>query len=315
MDTDETQRICVTGGAGFIGSHLVRALRDRGNAVTVLDDLSVGRRDWLPEDVRLVVGDIRDCNAASHAVRDCHAVAHLAARVAVRSSFDYAVEDASVNLVGTANLLKAAADAGCVRRFVGASSMAVYADSSDARPMSEDHPTEAISPYGVSKLASERLVHLMCARFGMKSVMLRLFNTYGPGQAVSPYVGVVTIFVNKLGKGEQPAIYGDGAQCRDFVHVADVSDAIVAALESDVTGRTFNIGTGVAESVNHVYEHVRLALGSSTPPRYEPAIPGELRYAIADIGAAREALGFEPRRRFEIEIARVVRDISDSIGT
>ena len=313
MGSDEARRVCVTGGAGFIGSHLVRALLERGDAVTVLDDLSVGRRKRVPEGARLLVGDIRDPEAASEAVRDCQAVAHLAARVAVRSSFDYAVEDSSINVVGTASMLRAAADAGCVRRFVGTSSMAVYADAPDVRPLSEDHPTEAISPYGVSKLAAERLAHLMCPGLGMQSVILRLFNTYGPGQAMSPYVGLVTIFVTRFQNGGQPVIYGDGNQCRDFVHVADVADAFVAALDSEVTGRTFNIGTGVAQSVNQVYENVRLALGSSTTPRYEPAVTGELRNSIADISAARDALGYEPRYRFETEIAQVVRDIREAI--
>ena len=210
--------IFVTGGAGFIGTHLVRTLLPRGRPVTVFDNLSTGKFENVPAGATLVVGDVTDGDALARAMLGHSVLVHLAARVAIRSSFDFAVEDTLVNVVGTATVMRAARAAGTLRQVVAASSMAVYADSPIPTPIDEDHPVSPISPYGISKLALEQLVHRMAADAGMASTVLRFFNTYGQGQALSPYVGVVTIFANALRDGKAPTIFGDGEQCRDFVH-------------------------------------------------------------------------------------------------
>lgn len=310
MMSESPRRVCVTGGAGFIGVRLVGELLARGREVVVLDDLSVGRRERVPGGARLVVGDIRDADAVREALEGCDAVAHLAARVAIRSSFEFAVDDASINLVGTASVLRGAIAAGTVRRFLLASSMAVYADSAAPRPLDESHPTMPASPYGVSKLAAERLVGLMCAHSGLSGAVLRLFNTYGPGQAFSPYVGVVTIFVHDLLAARSTTIFGDGEQCRDFVHVDDVAGAFALALESVEAQGTYNIGTGRATSVNTIYAQVRSAMGvAGKVSRVAPAA-GELRYSIADIGAAQRALGYQPQHRIDTGMADIVAEIA-----
>jgi UDP-glucose 4-epimerase len=279
--------------------------------VTVFDNLSVGRRSNVPPGARLVVGDITDVDALTSAMAGHHCVVHLAARVAIRSSFDHAVEDTHTNVVGAAALMRAAHQAGSVRRVVAASSMAIYADSPGPTPIGEDHPTRPISPYGISKLAMEQLVHRMAEPAGIGSIVLRLFNTYGAGQALSPYVGVVTIFAHALRDGKVPVIFGDGEQCRDFVHVADVVQAIVLALDAAaVSGESFNVGTAVPTSVNRLYELVRASLGRSEAPRHEPAVPGELRYSIADITRLRDRLGYRPRQELELALPPLVRDIA-----
>jgi UDP-glucose 4-epimerase len=232
----EFKHACVTGGAGFIGSHLVEALLRKRVGVTVLDNLSVGRRENVPSGVPIVVGDILDTELVADTLSGCDVVFHLAARVAIRSSFEFAVQDTMTNVVGTASVLRAARNAGSVRKVITASSMAVYGDALDKVPFPETLDTAPISPYGVSKLAAERLTHLMCGEAGMQSTVLRLFNTYGPRQALSPYVGVITIFINRLLSEERPTIFGDGEQCRDFVHVQDVAAAFVGAMDTNVSG-------------------------------------------------------------------------------
>ncbi len=307
----ETYRVaCVTGGAGFIGSHLVRALLDRGLEVRVLDNLSVGRRENVPSEAALVVGDIADETAARRAIDGSDIVFHLAARVAIRSSFEFAFEDATTNVAGTARILRAVEDGKTPRKVIVASSMAVYADAEGPTPIGEDHPTAPISPYGVTKLAVERLTHLMCARIGIPSVALRLFNTYGRGQALSPYVGVVTIFIDALSRGERPTIFGDGEQRRDFVHVEDVARGFVDAMAAPVARATYNIGSGRGLSVNDVYSSVQSALGTDIEPRRADAVPGEMRFSVADISRARAELAYRPTRDFHNSIRDVVTEVA-----
>lgn len=302
-------RVLVTGGAGFIGSHVVPALLAEGHAVTVFDDLSVGRAEAVPAGATLVRGDVGDTAALEAAMAGHERVLHLAARVAIRSSFEFAVEDTRVNVVGTASLLRAAQRCG-VTRVVAASSMAVYADGEAGIPVPEAHPARPISPYGISKLAMEQLVHAMCAAAGQQSLVLRFFNTYGPGQALSPYVGVTTIFTHALRRGEVPRIFGDGEQCRDFVHAADVAQACVRALASERSGLTLNVGTGQGTTVNRLYELVQAALGTDIAPLRLPAVAGELRHSVADISAIRAALGYAPRHRLDDELAAVVQEVA-----
>lgn len=302
-------RACVTGGAGFIGSTLVRMLLDQGLEVHVLDNLSVGKRERVPEGARLFVGDVREPAACAEALAGCDILFHLAARVAIRSSFEFVVEDASINVVGTACVLKAAADSGTVRKVVSASSMGVYSDSPEAKPVPESHRTESVAPYGISKLATEQLTHLMARKYGMQSVALRLFNTYGPGQTLSPYVGVVTIFVNRLSDGLPVTVYGDGLQARDFVHVEDIARGFVCAMNAGVSGETINLGTGRPTTVLRVLEILQGILGTRIEPVFEPPAAGELRYCIADISKARALLGYEPRHEIDLSMHPVVEEI------
>jgi UDP-glucose 4-epimerase len=303
----------VTGGAGFIGSHLVEALLRERVEVTVLDNLSVGRPENVPSGVSIVVGDILDTDLVTSILSKCDVVFHLAARVAIRSSFEFAVQDAMTNVVGTASILRAARNAGSIRKVIGTSSMAVYGQTKDQSAIPESFPTDPISPYGISKLAAERLTHLICSEAGMQSVVLRLFNTYGPRQALSSYVGVITIFLNKLLNGESPAIYGDGEQRRDFVYVRDVAAAYVRAMNADVTGQTFNIGSGVSRSVNELLNSLNKILGRESAAEHCDALPGELRYAVADIAKAREVLGYNPIQNFDSSLRDLVAEVQGSM--
>ena len=289
------RRALVTGGAGFIGSHLVHALLERGLEVSVLDDLSVGKRENVPAATRFVMGDVREAGAVNAALEGVDCVFHNAAVVSIRGSVEEFQGDADVNLMGTLNLLNRMG-AARVRKGVLASSMAVYADSAQPLPVAESHPTEPLSPYGIAKLAAERYWLHLCHRFGIAATLLRYFNTYGPGQTFTPYVGVITIFINRLLSGEPPTIFGDGEQRRDFVHVDDVVAANLLALDSDSSDAIFNVGTGRATSVNEIARELTTLLAPGTKPEHAPSQAGEMRNAIADISAIRAALGFEPTR-------------------
>jgi UDP-glucose 4-epimerase len=303
------KRICITGGAGFIGSKLAAAWLERGAEVTVIDDLSVGRKENLPAQAKLVIADVLDTDRVAQELPGCDIVYHMAARVAIRSSFEFVVQDTKVNVAGTASVLRAAQSANSVKKFVFTSSMAVYADAPLGQLVSETWPTAPLSPYGISKLAAESLTHQLCAQAGIGSVVLRLFNTYGLGQRLSPYVGAVTIFCNRLAKGEAPQIFGDGEQSRDFVHVEDVVQALLLAAQTEVNRETFNVGTGVATTVNQVIEYLQAALQSDIPARHVDAVPGELRSSVADIRKAQEILGYAPQHSFRNSVAAVARQI------
>ncbi|HKD99545.1 MAG TPA: NAD-dependent epimerase/dehydratase family protein [Planctomycetota bacterium] len=295
MGRSRFARVLVTGGAGFIGSRLVPKLREAGSEVVVLDDLSTGTRDRVPPGVPLVVGDVRDGAACERAVAGCDAVIHLAAVVSVRRSVEEFLPDAETNALGTLRVLAAARKAK-VRRFVYASSMAVYADSPDPRPLPETHATRPLSPYGVSKLAGEHYALLVGRDSAIPSVALRYFNAYGPGQTFTPYVGVVTIFVNRCLRGERPVVFGDGEQRRDFVHVDDLAEATRLALESEVDGEAINVGTGHATSVNEIAAAITSRLAPKLGVDRGPEVPGEMRNAVADIGKAKKLLGYAPSR-------------------
>ncbi|HBY96918.1 MAG: NAD-dependent epimerase/dehydratase family protein [Ardenticatenaceae bacterium] len=294
----------VTGGAGFIGSQVVRNLLARGWQVTVLDNLSMGRRENVPLEADLVVGDVLDAQVARRLAQRADVIFHLAAVVSVRASIEQFVQDAQTNLMGTLTLLEAAARAG-VGRFVYASSMAVYADSPTPTPIPESYRTQPLSPYGIAKLAAEQYVHTLAAQFGFESVVLRYFNTYGSGQRFTPYVGVITIFCQRLLAGLPPTIFGDGEQRRDFVHVDDVAGATLAALQAP-TGATCNVGSGRATSVNEIAALLISRINPKIGPAYAPAPPGELRNSIADITAARQLLGYEPQRSLATHIDEVI---------
>jgi UDP-glucose 4-epimerase len=296
----------VTGGAGFIGSHLSRALLASGRRVTILDNLSVGRREAVPDGARFIHGDIRNERAVADALAGVDCVFHLAAQVTIRGSFDRFYEDLDTNVMGTARLLQAL-DPSLVKWFVLASSMAVYADADGPQPIDESHPTVPLSPYGCGKLAAEGVARQVLAARGIPVTALRFFNTFGPGQTYTPYVGVITIFVKRLLGGETPVIFGDGEQRRDFVHVDDIVAGTMAA--PGRTPGTYNLGTGRGTSLKTLAALLINNLAPQLVAAYAPAQTGELRYSIADIGAARKALAYEPQRSMDTDLESVIADI------
>lgn len=293
----------VTGGAGFIGGHLSRLLLGRGWRVTVLDNLSVGRRAVVPDGARFVQGDIRDEAAVRQALDGVDCVFHLAARVTVRGSFEHFHDDLDTNVMGTATLLRAL-DPAAVRRFVLASSMAVYAEAPAPDPIDERHPTIPLSPYGAGKLAAETVSRQVLEGRGIPFTALRYFNTFGPGQTYTPYVGVITIFVTNLLKGQAPTIFGDGEQQRDFVHVEDIVEGTAAAAAGKPG--TYNLGTGRGTTLNALADLLVARIAPGLSPRHLPAQPGELRYSIADIAAARQHLDYAPARSISSELDGVI---------
>jgi UDP-glucose 4-epimerase len=306
---DVKNRVLVTGGAGFIGSHLCDALLREGWSVHVLDDLSTGRRAHLASACTLHVGSILDEGALARALDGVEVVCHLAARVTIRGSVDGFCDDAMVNHVGTLRVLGAAARAG-VRRVVMASSMAVYAEGPAAGGrVHEAHATEPRSPYGVSKLAAERTAFMVAPRLGVEAVVLRYFNTFGTRQAESPYVGVITRFAAQMRRGESITLYGDGEQVRDFVHVSDVVEATRLALTVPAAaGRAFNVGTGVGTTVNAVAAMLRTRLGIVHDGwcHHAPARPEELLRSVADITEAQRVLGYAPRTELASRLDEVL---------
>jgi UDP-glucose 4-epimerase len=296
----------VTGGAGFIGSHLSRALLERGVRVTVLDNLSVGRRDAVPEGARFVHGDVRDDAAIASALPDVDCVFHLAAQVTIRGSFDRFREDLDTNVMGTARILSAL-DPSQIKWFTLASSMAIYADAGSPAPIDESHPTRPLSPYGVGKLAAEDVSAQVLAGRGIPFTAVRYFNTYGPGQGYTPYVGVLTIFITRLLRGESITIFGDGEQQRDFVHVSDIVAGTIAA-PGKTPGR-YNLGTGQGTTLNQLAAMVLSRLAPEQQPQYADAPGGELRYSVANIAAAQRHLGYAPARSLARDLDDVIQAV------
>lgn len=296
-------QVLVTGGAGFIGSHLVRALVERGTGVRVLDNLSTGSRDRLADigrNVELIEGDIRDRQACDHAVQGAQAIFHLAAYISVPGSVANPELADEINIQGTLNLLLAARDAG-VSRFIFSSSSAVYGDT-EVLPTPETVVPMPTSPYGVEKLYGEHMCRLCTSLYGMEAVALRYFNVYGPGQnPQSEYAAVIPKFMTMLLQGRAPAIFGDGEQTRDFLYVGDVVKAnLLAATAEGAVGQVFNIAGGQATTLNALYSQLKTALGSNLDATHGPERAGDIRHSSADISKARKGIGFEP----EYDLAR-----------
>ncbi len=301
--------VLVTGGAGFIGSHLCEGLLKEGYRVRVVDDLSVGKIENIPPGCEFVEGDILDEDLLQRATLGVTAVCHEAARVTIRGSVERFYEDAETNLMGTLCLLKVAAQNG-VSRFVYASSMAVYADSQQPVPVTEDHPLVPASPYGIAKLAAERYVLMLGSTLRMKATALRYFNTFGVRQTFTPYVGVITIFVTQLLQKQPITIFGDGNQVRDFVHVSDIVQANLCALKRDeAAGMIFNVGSGRGTSVFALAELLKQKLNPDAEILYEPARPEELRNSIAEISLARRVLGYEPLTDLDKQLSGVIESL------
>jgi UDP-glucose 4-epimerase len=266
--------ICVTGGAGFIGSHVAEALLAAGHRVLILDDLSTGRKENVPDGAVLQVVDIRQPDAASLLrANDIEILVHHAAQMDVRKSVDDPVFDADVNLVGLLNLLEAARR-GSVRQVVFASTGGAIYGEQDVHPADESHPARPVSPYGVAKLASERYLYFYHHQYEIDATCLRYANVYGPRQNPHGEAGVVAIFMDRLLDSEQPVINGDGKQTRDYVYVADVVRANTAAL-GQPGFRIYNVGTGVETDVNALFAHIHRAIGQGPKATNGPAKPGE----------------------------------------
>lgn len=300
------QRAFVSGIAGFIGSHVSDALLASGYEVMGIDDLSTGFRDNVPPGCKLVVGDIRDGQLVLDLLREFRPrfVLHQAAQISVSRSVREPALDAWVNVVGTINLLSAAAEVG-VERFVFASSGgAIYGDVYE--PASESHSLAPSSPYGLSKLCAEKYVRYFGEERGLEYVILRYGNVYGPRQDPRGEAGVVAIFTEALLEGRAPVINGDGEYVRDYVYVEDVAEANLLALRPGAAGGTFNVGTGVGTTVNQLYRALCSALGLEISPRYGPPRPGDLRSSILDPGSAGRALGWRPRHSLSHGLRKTV---------
>jgi nucleoside-diphosphate-sugar epimerase len=288
----------VTGGAGFIGSNVVRLLLDRGCDVRVVDNFSTGHKtnlefpEVLKQRLEVVEGDIRDRSLLDTAVRGREVVFHLAACVGNVRSLENPREDAEINVLGTINVLEAVRRAR-VGTVVYSSSAATFGEPVRL-PVSEDHPQNPSSPYGVSKLAGEKLTLCYGWTYGFRTVCLRYFNVYGVNQRYDAYGNVIPIFARRLIAGEPLTIYGDGEQTRDFVNVRDVAEANwLGAKRSDVSG-CYNIGCGTNITINSLAEILREASGLRAQVRHVDQRPGEVRHCHADAQKARTGLGFEP---------------------
>lgn len=279
-------KILVTGGAGFIGSHVVEELLARGFSVVVVDDLSTGTLKNLPaetESLRIIVGSILDADTVCKAIDGCDAVIHLAAIASVQASVENPILTHQVNFDGTLLLLESARKAG-VRRFLFASSAAVYGNASDGAS-SESTPVFPITPYAVDKLAGEYYLKHYHRTFGVEYTAFRFFNVYGPRQnPASPYSGVISIFTSNSIAEKPLKVFGDGLQTRDFVFVKDVACILVAAIANQAMfGEVINIGTGESTSLRDIIEKLAIILNKSIGVEYAGARPGDIRHSLADI--------------------------------
>ena len=299
-------KVLVTGGAGFIGSHVVDRLLAGGHQVTVVDNLSSGRRANVDPAATVHVGDIRSPNlGAIVAAERPDAVVHTAAQAAVARSVADPAFDAAVNVVGTANLLEAARRAGVRRVVYTSTGGAAYGDT-EVLPTPEDHPARATSPYGVSKVAAERYLECWTGLTGGTTLALRLGNVYGPRQNPHGEAGVIAIFCHRLLAGQSCVVYGDGEQTRDYVFVEDVADAIVRAItRSDATGIA-NIATGRETTVNELYRRLAKLAGVGVASRRAPGRAGEQRRSVLDASRAKAILGWTPGTALDDGLARTL---------
>jgi UDP-glucose 4-epimerase len=293
--------VLVTGGGGFVGANLVRALLERGDEVRVLDNFSTGNRANLAGlGVEIVEGELRSYERVHNAVRGVEVVHHLGALGSVPRSVQDPLTTSAVNVEGTLNVLLAARDEG-VRRVVFASSSSVYG-SSATLPAREDGPVDPISPYGVAKLAAERYcVSFSRVYHAFESVVLRYFNVFGPRQNPhSEYAAAVPLFITAVAEGRPVTIFGDGGQARDFTYVSNVVDANLLAAEAEgANGRILNVAAGAPHSVTELIDTISALLGKAAEKIYADPRPGDIRDSFADVDAARETLGWEPRIGFE----------------
>jgi UDP-glucose 4-epimerase len=307
-------KILVTGGAGFIGSHVVDRCVAAGHEVAVVDNLATGSRERVNPRATLHVTDVRDPELADvfRAERPS-VVIHHAAQAEVRRSVEDPKFDADVNVLGAVNLFE------CCRRFdvarviYASSGGAAYGDT-DVLPTPEDHVARPASPYGVSKLTAELYLGCWSQMYGIQALVFRYANVYGPRQSPAGEAGVVAIFAHRLLSGEHVVINGDGLQTRDYVYVGDIADANIAGLERpDATG-VVNLGTGIETSVVELYDRLRAVAGVDLPPRHGPAKLGEQRRSVLDISRAHAVLGWRPRVSLDDGLRLTVDDLARSLA-
>jgi len=303
-------RALVTGGAGFIGSHLVDAMLERGDEVVVADALSTGRQENLEQALgngaRLSELDIRDSDAVADLFERVRpeVVFHLAAQIDVRKSVADPALDASINVLGTINVLRAALDSG-VRRFVNTSTGGAIYGENQQFPAPEDHPAAPLAPYGQSKFCAEGYCSLFTRLHGLSTVSLRYGNVYGPRQDPLGEAGVIAIYCGLAIRGGNPIVYGDGLQTRDYVYVGDIVQANLKAAASEATG-AFNVGVGVETTVLDLVEALAPHSNGAFEPRHEPERPGEVQRSTLDLTRARKELGWEAKVGLEEGLGRTL---------
>jgi dTDP-glucose 4,6-dehydratase len=301
----------VTGGAGFIGSHIVDKLIEADADVTVLDNLDTGQMENIAQhkqnnNFHFIKGDIRNSRLVKQLVKDVDAVINLAAIASVQRSIENPLLVNQVNVKGTLNLLKASLDSN-VKRFIQASSAAVYGDA-QTLPVREDFNPMPLSPYAVSKLAADNYAIVFNQIYGLETVCLRYFNVYGPRQAYNDYSGAITIFVNEILGNRPPKIFGDGEQTRDFVFVEDdVSATMLALTEKNAVGEIFNIASGKATTINKIVQILQKIMSKKNlKPVHEKPREGDIRHSYASIEKARTLLGYEPMFSLEKGLKELV---------
>jgi len=311
-------RYLVTGAAGFIGSNIVDELVRRGEEVRGLDNFATGRRENIMpflERIEFVEGDIRDQETVRKALRDVDVILHQAAIPSVPRSISDPATSHDVNVNGTLTILTVAREAG-VRRIVNASSSSVYGDN-PTLPKNEEMVTNPLSPYAVSKLAAERYCSVFSRIYGLETVSLRYFNVFGPRQdPTSQYSAVIPKFITAIQRGEQPVIFGDGEQSRDFTYVANVVEAnLIAATAECETGIAMNCACHERTTLNDLVRQLNGLLGTTVTPRYEAARPGDIKHSYADISLARKTIGFTPKIGFREGLERTIRWYADEVNS
>jgi UDP-glucose 4-epimerase len=299
-------KVLITGGAGFIGSHVADRLVADGHDVVILDNLSTGHVEHLQPNARFYQMDLHSPWIDElFRIERPEAVLHQAAQASVRRSVEDPVFDAGVNVLGTATLLQASAHHG-VRRFLFASTGGALYGDADVIPTPEDYPTLPVSPYGASKLAAEVYLRTFHAMHGLSYAALRYANVYGPRQDPHGEAGVVAIFSQRLLSGEKARINGDGKQTRDFVYVGDVAEANARALASDAVG-SFNVGTGIETDVNTIFQMLARLTDSNQPEEHGPPMPGEQRRSVVDARKIEKQLGWKPKTSLNAGLDATVR--------
>lgn len=301
----KNKRVLVTGGAGFIGSNLVRHLIESENSVTVLDNFMSGYRSNLGPfpAARIIEGDVRDKTAVEAAMRGMEVVFHFAASVGNKRSIDHPVTDAEINVIGTLQVLEAARHAG-VRKIVTSSSAGIFGELKTL-PIREDHPVEPDSPYGCTKLCEEKLCLAYAKLYDIEAICLRYFNVYGPNQRFDAYGNVIPIFVFRMLRNEPLLIYGDGEQTRDFVHVNDVVQANIKAADAEGVSGAFNIASGTRVTINRLVEMITKN-NSKVKIKHGPERPADVRHSLADISLARQKFNYVPSVDLESGIEEYV---------
>ncbi len=299
-------RVVVTGGAGFIGSNVVRLLVDQGDDVSVVDDISSGYRENLADtvNVELYEGDVREQGLLDEICAGADVVFHLAAAVGNLQSIENPQRDTEINVLGTLRVLEAARRCG-VRKIVYSSSAAIFGELKHL-PIREDHPIAPNSPYGVSKLAGEKMCLAYAMLYGFEAVALRYFNVYGVHQRFDAYGNVIPIFVHRLLHGEPLTIFSDGEQTRDFVNVADVARANLLAARAEGVSGAFNVASGGSITINRLVELLMEASGVEPTVESRPPRPGDVRDSLADVSEAGRQLGWEPRVDLDEGLAEYV---------